>query len=277
MTYQPFIKKYDLDAAARTDQFPEYFREQLSGWIWNQFAEPTAEKSELSDDFLGQLQIIFRQMLPSNKWYAFLEFLFSSSDNVCHLLDYCLQHTATDDQAHELQRLLNVGGSAFTIAPREQTAGEKEATVGHFRLAWRNPRIINQAAHAAIDHNELLCQAWNLCYGLQPDYAQTVIKCTDFLEHFLRDRYQPDNAKPQLGQLIGDLRAQNGAQLSFKGDDILAAMPNHGGKALLLRLIDQFPKYRGLHTAGDGVAPTKQDAEFVLHTTIYLWDLHQTN
>ena len=43
----------------------------------------------------------------------------------------------------------------------------------------------------------------------------------------------------------------------------------------ILLLLDNIPQFRGIHTAGTGKVPNKEEAEFVLHTTIYIWNIHQ--
>jgi hypothetical protein len=71
-----------------------------------------------------------------------------------------------------------------------------------------------------------------------------------------------------LGRLIGNLRASDN-KLNFKGDTVIKNKDN------LLDLIDNVASFRGMHTAGKGKKPNKDEAEYILHTTIYIWNLHQ--
>jgi len=44
---------------------------------------------------------------------------------------------------------------------------------------------------------------------------------------------------------------------------------------MLTSLLKEASNNRGQHTKGKGRIPTKNEAEFVLNTTILVWNLHQ--
>jgi len=74
--------------------------------------------------------------------------------------------------------------------------------------------------------------------------------------------------KDTLRKLIIQL-SQKPQILTYKGSGIIA------DKALVLELLKDAIDYRGQHTSGTGKRPNKDEAEFVLHTTIYLWNLFE--
>ena len=84
----------------------------------------------------------------------------------------------------------------------------------------------------------------------------------------MRDKYEPSNTRPQIGKLIGDLKKAP-QKLKYNGETVVA------DKTIILLLIDNIAQFRGLHTAGTGKIPKKEEAEFVLQTTIFIWNLHQ--
>jgi hypothetical protein len=165
-----------------------------------------------------------------------------------------------------LENILSRSGSAYKVIV---THKDKSAyTVGVSDLAFRIPEIIEREAKKSLNSEKELDEAWGHCYSRKPDYDKTVIACQNFLERFLRDTYEPSNRKPQLGKLIGNLKKKS-KKLDFKGQSALK------DKSLILNLIDQVPNLRGMHISGTGRKPTKDEAEYVLHTSIYIWNLHQ--
>jgi hypothetical protein len=99
-------------------------------------------------------------------------------------------------------------------------------------------------------------------------YEKVVSRSCDFLEKFLGTKYFPQDPKPQLKKFVHAFEADP-SKLSYKGDSLVK--PKSGITSLLREASD----IRGQHTQGKGRKPTRQEAEFVLHTTIYVWNLHQ--
>jgi hypothetical protein len=129
------------------------------------------------------------------------------------------------------------------------------------------PELVHEQAKNALDENSLLLDAWLSCYGRDPDYEKTVSRCCDALERFFKDKYWPKDPKPQLGKFVAQF-SQTPDILNYKGMSLIDP------KNLVTDLLKDFPNIRGQHTAGKGRKPTPDEAEFVLHTTIYLWNLH---
>ncbi|OGD65587.1 hypothetical protein A2215_03145 [Candidatus Berkelbacteria bacterium RIFOXYA2_FULL_43_10] len=139
---------------------------------------------------------------------------------------------------------------------------------GVYNLERRVPVIVRKQSEKALTANDLLQDAWGFCYSRKPDYEKVVSKCCDFLEGYIAIKYFPKEKKPTLRKLIIQL-SQKPQILTYKGSGIIA------DKALVLELLKDAIDYRGQHTSGTGKRPNKDEAEFVLHTTIYLWNLFE--
>ena len=109
-------------------------------------------------------------------------------------------------------------------------------------------------------------EAWLACYSRNPDYEKTVSKATDALETLYKTKYFPTDTKPNLAKFLNDF-AQNPGQLRFKGDSLVIP------KNQLAELSRAFVPIRGHHTSGTGRSPTKEEAEFVLHYAIFIWNI----
>ncbi len=275
MKFKPFSKKYNFIQDVLIKDFPQYLHDPVDDWLWRVLNSAnvvgvddsylTRSKRYIKTAFLNRLQIYFREVFPQY-WDQFITFIFSDSDRTSNFLAFCLQNFADQDDALQLEYILSQGGSGYEVTKTQKDANEYEE--GVYDLTERVPDLVKNQSMQAIDENDLLMEAWIHCYARNPDYEKVVIKCQNFLEHFLRDTYEPENTKPQLGKIIGNLKSSS-QKLKYKGESVLP------DKKIILSLIDNIPQFRGMHTAGTGKSPSKEDAEFVLHTTIYVWNLHQ--
>jgi hypothetical protein len=222
-------------------------------------------KKYVKQNFINNLQIIFREEFPQY-WGEFYGFIYSDVDRLCNFLAYCLQNFADADDAIRLEYILSQGGSGYAVLKVDQDASEYQK--GVYDLVDRVSEVVQSESQNAISSNDQLMKAWLHCYSRTPDYEKVVIESQNFLEHFIRDTYEPGNTKPQLGKLVGNLKTSTN-KLKFKGDTVI------NDKKSLLDLISNIANYRGMHTAGTGKKPSRQEAEYILHTTIYFWNLHQ--
>ncbi len=96
-----------------------------------------------------------------------------------------------------------------------------------------------------------------------PDDERTVTRATDALSGILRDRYFPAEKRPQLGTLLEKI----------KKDCDLYPLPGNTifDQKEFLSIMSRFSKIRGNHKSGTGRAPMHQEAGFVLHFTIMLF------
>ncbi len=275
MTFKPFGNKYNFSNEVLVKSFPEYLHDPIEGWTWkllkgSNVAEVssgylTNTKRYIKESYVNHFQIIFREVFPQ-EWNQFAYFLFSDTDRLCNFLAYCLQNFADEDDAISLEYILSQGGSGYSVIKIEDNASEYKK--GVYDLVERVKEIVMAQSLSAINQNKEIMEAWVKCYGRDPDYEKVVTKCQNFLEDLLKNTYLHAESKPQLGKMIGTLR-NTPNKLVFKGDTVIQ------NKSDLLSLINNVPIFRGIHTAGTGKVPTKSEAEYVLHTTIYFWNLHQ--
>lgn len=270
ISFKPFGKKYDFKDSVLIRDYPEYMLSSLNNWIIEIFDRVnviatsnnylTNGTAYVKTGFLDTLRISFREIFPQN-WNDFIKFTFADVDRTSNILAFCLQNFAYKSDVESLENILSKGGSAYEAALIDE---DKDI----YDLIERVPIVIKEQSEKALNENEMLRESWKFCYSRNPDYEKTVINCQNFLEEFLRNKYEPSNLKPQLGKLIGNLKSAN-KKLKFKGETVL------NNKQDILLLLDNIPQFRGIHTAGTGKIPNKEEAEFVLHTTIYIWNLHQ--
>jgi hypothetical protein len=274
MRFKPFSEKYDFSNSELSEQYPPYLRRPIAQWFRDLVSDNelgyvassfSSKIVSLKPEFTNRLNTVFREIFPSN-FDNFIEKIFSNSELTSNFLALLLQNICKSEDAVRLEMILADGGSAFAVEKIEKSASTYDA--GAYDLVKRVPEIVANQASKALASNDLLKEAWNACYSRNPDHDKTVNKCCDALEHILRDKYEPNNTRPQLGMLLRNLQTASN-KLSFKGDTLLSS------KADLINLVSSATQIRGSHTAGTGRKPTPEEAEFILHSTILIWNMHQ--
>ncbi|MDR2674564.1 MAG: hypothetical protein LBC18_06780 [Opitutaceae bacterium] len=202
---------------------------------------------------------------------AAISHVFSDTDRALVFIQILLSHGGNYDTGMPtrptfgtlLEYYLSQGGSAYAV------------TLDRYKwnLIERVPEIIQKEAEVATSDNDNLMIAWKSCYGISPDYNETVRQCQNVLEELLKDKYLPNDKVTQLGRMIGNIIQNDNLQMEFHGDSVLEREDNK----VLLKLIRRIPNFRGMHTAGTGKTPNKEEALFILSTTIYFWNLHREN
>lgn len=270
MSFKPLSKKYIFDDTLSMD-IPAHLKGPIANWLESIFQRKNLIARShvigagyyISRDFKDFLQVQLREVFPQ-QWGEFLEYVMNDTDRCLTLLQLCLNKFANNDEANRLETYLSWAGSGYEVEKDKEASQYAE---GVYDLVERVPTATKEATKKAISENDQLLEAWRSCYGRKPNYKEVVQQSQNVLESLFRDSYLPNDKKAQLGKLIADIKA--GKELAYKGSDV-PKDPN-----VLLGLVDCVPEYRGVHTAGSGKVPTKQQAEYILHTTIYLWNLHQ--
>lgn len=273
MKFTPFTNKYSFEGEPLLDYYPDYMRSAISQWLYDCLNYTNAidsdsfyRKTWLTQSFKHSLEITFRETVPT-EWNEFLHFLFADSERLSNFIALCLQNYAQLEHAQRLEKVLADGGSAFAVKKVEKTASEYDR--GAYDLVLRVPETVQKAAAKAISQNSLIDEAWTCCYSRNPNYEKVVTKCCDFVEGFLRDKYWLNEKRTkQISAAISEFK-KNPSLLRFKGDTFLS------DKAKLIGLLEGIAAVRGQHTTGMGKTPTQEEAEYILHTTIYIWNLHQ--
>jgi len=275
MKFKPFSPKYDFAQTVLIKHFPAYMALPIARWLLNvadsnkHIVYPTdgfvQEPAELEVSFKDLLGITLHENFP-HKWSEFIEFLTSNRDRLCNVIALYLQNYAIPSQAEDLKQILDKSGSAYTII--QTIAGIGDYNHGGHDLVYRVSDVVEKTSSIAVDSNELLMEAWMFCYGRNPDYEKVVSRSCDFIESYIGKKYFESDTKPQLKKFVHALKS-NPFSLSYKGDGIV------NPKNLITDLLEKASDIRGQHTGGKGRKPTKNEAEFVLHTVIYIWNLHQ--
>lgn len=276
MIFKPFSEKYDFSNKSLRKDFPTYLHNSLTDWLWQILGNMNlvviddditlfTNRKYVRSSFINLLQIEFREAFPQ-LWREFISFLFLDADRLCNFVAYCLQKFARKSDADELNNMLVTGGSAYGVICTISNA--TPSLRGGFDLIERVPRLIINQSSNALNADKLLTEAWLHCYGIKPDYEKVVSRTCDFLETFLGKIYFPKDPKPQLKKFIHSFE-NNPLILDYKGDSIVKP------KSILTSLLKEASNIRGQHVGGNGRMPTREEAEFVMHTTIFIWNLHQ--
>lgn len=270
MSFKPFGETYDFSETPLIEDFPDYLLDPLVQWIHATLArrglildlQLNSNYHRVKKEFRHKLQLTFRERF-SSEWPDFIREIASDRDLLCNFLAYLLQGYCRSDDADALEDILRQGSSAYTVT---KTKTDEDALTS-YDLGWYVPKAVQQQAAEALSENDLLLNAWNDCYKIKPNYRRSVSTCADFLEGYLRDQYWHDEKRtPSLSTAIKRLQKDT-SLLKFRGDTFVE------DKVGLLKLLQGVAQIRGEHQTGTGREPTPAEAEYVLHTTIYIWNL----
>jgi hypothetical protein len=277
MRFKPVTQKYEFDKEVLTKEYPSYLKVPIATWIKEVLFSANLWTVEMQNyyggvenietPFINSLEITFREQFPRVP-ADFLLFVLSDSERTTNILGLCLQNYATKQHANSLENILSTGGSAYSSTLTIQNPQNYHKGVADITL--RVPEILVEASKEALNIEILLQEAWQKCYSRNPDYEKTVGKCVDALEGLFKREYFPNDSKPNLTKFLKDF-ATTPSKLNYKGGNLL------NPKSLLTDLSTQFIPIRGHHTSGTGRSPTKEEAEFVLHYTIFVFSIHKKN
>lgn len=272
MRFNPVTNKYKELDSTLVEGIPNYMQRPIADWAWNllnstkYITHPTIGRPpQVNTEFVNSLNTNFREHFPK-QWMDFINFALEEDDRAIDFIAFCLQNIARLEKAKPLEDILETSGSAWTVLPTKKDIQTYD--IGAFTLTRRVPETVVQVSEAAIQGEELIRRAWIAHYSRNPDHAATVSQCVDFLEGLLMDTYSPNTQKPVLTKLINELE-QDPSKLVYKGNTIVDP------KDLVTRIAKQFIQIRGQHTTGTGRHPTAEEAEFVLHYTIFIWNIHR--
>jgi len=272
MKFKPLTQKYKHSSELLVEYIPNYMVRPVSAWILNILHESSlfhsadfGSSASVDTSLTNRLNVLFREHFP-NEWKDFINFVFADNDRAVNFISFCLQNFAFQDRAQELEQILADGGSAWAVMSTDPNGESYQR--GTYELVSRVPSVVQAASESAIQEEVLLRDAWIACYSRSPDYEKTVSKCVDALEGLFRDRYFPKDLRPAITRFIKDFETSP-AKLVYKGNNLV------NPKNLLTNIAKDFSSIRGQHTKGTGRIPTKDEAEFVLHYSIFVWNAHR--
>ena len=278
MVYNPITESFkgSFESKGLVDGFPEYFHQEIARWLAGvvEDLEGNYYQSYYNNNNLFNL----RNTTPIKRMLQMFDIfvnspLFPAIENAirhsipCHHNDFfrnkdlCLEvlnfvvQKCRIGHAQTLENILFKGGHAYKVA----NIGTEQ--VG---LVKRVSDELESASKKALSESELLREAWNCFYRKEPDFDGTVSKCIDALETKIKQKYYPDDLKPSFGKFLNQM----------KGDSRV----NYAGAAVdsdkkLFEICLPFVNFRAQHTSGTGQKPSKEDAEFILHTSILLYNM----
>ncbi len=270
MQFKPVTTKYIFDSEELVKDFPRHLQIPVMTWTEKVLRDANvwrdASYQAISREFLNSLDLLFREpeAFPREE-SSFLPFVMRDSERTINIIALCLQNYARPSAAQKMEEILSVGGSAYAVM--FNMSDPQEYNIGVADIVERVPEVVKEASQEVLDNNSLIKEAWHSCYSRNPDYAKTVNKCVDALEGLFKKAYFPNDTKPTLGKFVKDFK-NDPSKLSFKGDSIL------NPKNLLTDLAQEFIIIRGHHTSGTGKQPTKEEAVFVLHYSIFVLQIH---
>lgn len=269
MKFKPVTDNYVFDTNELTKDFPQYLKIPVGTWIkevlkssgiWSQ-----SPWQAINLEFLNNLDLFFRESTEFPRDHnKFLDFVLKNSNRTINVIAICLQNYASPSQSNKMENILSTGGSAYAVM--STCSNPKEYQKGVSDIVERVPKVVMESSKEVLEKNTLLEEAWLSCYSRNPNYERTVSRCVDALEGLFKEKYFPQDLKPVLSKFINDFHS-NPEKLSFYGDTLT------NPKSILIDLAKEFIPIRGHHTSGTGRAPTKEEAVFVLHYTIFVFQL----
>jgi len=270
-SFEPFDEEFNFDRSILTETFPDYMLPSVLSWIENVLIKHQMYRPQLSRNVSDS-----KLVLPMNRalrktirtsWSAFLVDIQEDVPTFRNVLTYLLQNVASAEEGEELETILSDTSSAYSVDFKEEDVrhGALIGGITRMKLVYRVPPVVKEQALDVMRTDQLLAEAWESHYGISADDEKTVTRCTDALAGLLRDVYFPEEKRPQLGILLGKMRKDTEkyplpASSLYDSDKFLELMKN-------------FSKIRGNHKTGTGRAPTHEEASFVLHYTIMLFQL----
>ncbi len=269
MRFKPFTTKYDFTDKELVTDFPSYFAQPLFSWFFEAIRydnlldhDTTYGQYYLKTGFLNRLQVTFHESVPQ-KFTDFVDYILGDSDRTANYLALWLQNYAKQAHAAKLEYILSQGSSAYQVSLVDKNASEYDA--GVYDLVMRVSDEVKKGSADALKNN-ILAEAWQLAYSRKPDDEKVVTKCCNFLEGYLGKKYFPKDPKPQLKKFVHAFQAKP-TSLRYLGDTIVKP------KNTLTDLLVNASDIRGQHTEGKGRTPTHDEAIFVLHATIFIWNI----
>lgn len=278
--FDPFDSEFKIDKSVLTKDIPVFLEQSLRRWIDSVFHKhsfihigPRGFPVIDGAMFLHPLQETFRREFSDDPETFYNEML-SNIKLFRNMLSYILQNITDVNEARALETILARSSSAYAvdfIKGKEIISGLKRIDgkpmfedVG-CKLIYRVAPIVRMQAEDVLSSENLLAEAWEAYYGMQPDDEKTVIRCTDALAGLLRDAYFPTENRPVFGSMLQKMK-------QVPGSYTLPANCLYDTKEFL-ELMKDFSKIRGNHQKGTGRKPTHEEAGFVLHFAIMFFQL----
>lgn len=271
MKFRPFTKGFNFSDSELSKEFQDYLVGPIARWIRDYLKERGwindlyLHGARVEQELIDNLQIHLRTTFPSSL-DDFIRTVFQNSELTANFLALLIQNCNRPNLARRLENILKIGGSAYKVEV-EETKESEYRTSYEYNFVYRVPEPVQTASQQALSASDLLKSAWSYCFRHNPDYEKTVSLCNDFIEGYLRDKFWPKETRTRsLYTAIKEIK-KNPKILLFKGSSFLS------DPVYLLELLEGVAKIRGEHTSGEGRKPTPDEAEYILHTTIYIWNL----
>lgn len=267
--FEPFDEQFNFDKSILTEEFPDYMLPSILKWIEDLLIAHNYYKKSYRDINDKFILSITRHLRASFKvqYTAFMFEICEDKSTLRNVLTYLLQNIANEAEGRELEVILAETSSAYAVDFKKERidSGAISWDAIRMKLVYRVPPVVKEQAIDITRTNQLLAEAWESHYGIDPDDEKTVTRCTDALSGLLRDIYFPDEKKPQLGKLLKDIMAKP-EKYPLPANSLYETEK-------FLSLMEEFSNIRGNHKAGTGRAPTHEEASFVLHFSIMLFQL----
>lgn len=169
-------------------------------------------------------------------------------------------HLKRGRKADDLRKVLEVGASAWTVADNNLSLE---------RRVEPTAKLAAQMAMSPQDEaSEELRVAWSAAYGREPDPSDAWDHAIKAAEAVLVPLVVPNQAKPQFGHVLGQLKNQGNLWfLELPGQNL------HHDVAPLVEMLSLLWPNPDRHANGQGRQPTLEEAQAVVHlaVTIVQW------
>jgi len=267
MKFTPITKEYAFSDNVLIKTYPQFMHKPLHDWMYTVLKvmgmiiemQEIIFKIKFANNFVNEINTHFRETFPVKPDY-FLDFVLENKDRTTNFLSLCLENYASYEDALILEKILSKSGSAYRVVLTSENPTRFKKGVA--KLEERVPEIVRTSFGKVATTNSLLEEAWNACYSTSPNYETAVSRSVDAIEGHLQMKFFPKDLRPNISKFIKDLIANN--KFTFKGDNLVL------NKNELISIGKEFIAVRGQHQSGTGRIPTKEEAEFILHYTIFI-------
>jgi hypothetical protein len=236
---------------------PDHLRYPVRYWLEGRYGFRDRERPEFMMDVAVAVGI---QVDPSYESGGIMDQIIgaaeSDADLCLDILDATL-HIANGAEANSLRRLLDAGGSAWTVAADGKSIQR--------RVDATTAAAAAQAIAPADQASAELAEAWAKVYGLSPDPSDAWDHAIKAIEAVLIPIVVPAKTKATLGDVLGVMRANPGGWTFTLGTSSTTVGPVETVEAMLKMMWPNPDRHGG---GGGSRVPSLAEAEAVVQLAV---------
>jgi hypothetical protein len=148
MELKPFTKTYQFSDEILVDTYPRYLADPIKNWlrevlekedVFYQYEDFRSDRA-VRPEFVDRINVLLREDFPRSSPDRFLDYVLESTERTTEILNLCLQNYADVYGVARLERILEVGGSAYSAMLTHPNPQNYHKGIGE--IVQRVPEII---------------------------------------------------------------------------------------------------------------------------------------